>query len=37
MDKNVNEYIEKQKSPQKEILEKVREIFLNTIPRCEKR
>jgi len=27
MDKQVDEYIEKQKSPQKEILQKVRKIF----------
>jgi len=32
MDKQVNEYIEKQKSPQKEILQKVRKIFQNTLP-----
>jgi len=32
MDKQVNEYIEKQKSPQKEILQKVREIFQETLP-----
>jgi len=28
MDTQVNEYIEKQQSPQKEILQKVRTIFL---------
>jgi hypothetical protein len=32
MDKQVKEYIEKQKSPQKEILQKVREIFIDTLP-----
>ena len=37
MDKQVEEYIKKQKSPQKEILLKVREIFLKTIPRCEEK
>ncbi len=31
MDQQVEEYIEKQKSPQKEILQKVREIFLKTL------
>ena len=34
MDKPVYEYIEKQKSPQKEILQKVRIIFLKTLPSC---
>ena len=34
MDKQVDEYIEKQKSPQKEILQKVRNIFLKTLPNC---
>jgi hypothetical protein len=37
MDKKVNEYIEKQKSPQKEILQKVRKIFLKTLPSCEEK
>ena len=37
MEKQVNEYIEKQKSPQKEILQKVREIFLKTLPICEEK
>jgi hypothetical protein len=33
MDKQgVNEYIEKQKSPQKEIIQKVRKIFQKTLP-----
>ena len=35
MDKQVNEYIEKQKSPQKEIIQKVRKIFHETLPNCE--
>jgi len=37
MSKHVDEYIEKQKSPQKEILQKVRKIFLKTLPRCEEK
>ena len=32
MDKEVNEYIERQKSPQKEICMKLREIIFNTFP-----
>ena len=32
MDKAVDKYIEKQKSTQKEILKKIRKIFLKTIP-----
>jgi hypothetical protein len=32
MDKKVDEYIKKQKSPQKEICQKLREIILKTIP-----
>lgn len=32
MDKKVSEYIEKQKSPQKEICQQLREIILNTFP-----
>ena len=35
MDKKVEEYIEKQKSPQKEILQKVRKIFQKTLPSFE--
>ncbi len=34
MDKQVEEYIEKQESPQKEIILKLREIFLKTLPNC---
>jgi len=37
MDKQVEEYIEKQESPQKEILLKVREIFLKTLLNCEEK
>jgi uncharacterized protein YdhG (YjbR/CyaY superfamily) len=37
MDKQVDEYIEKQNSPQKEILQKVREIFLRTLPNCNEK
>jgi len=37
MVQNVNGYIEKQKSPQKEILQKVRQIFLKTLPNPEEK
>ena len=37
MDRQVDEYIEKQKSPQKEIIQKVRNIFLKTLPNCEEK
>ncbi|MBU0585916.1 DUF1801 domain-containing protein [Candidatus Micrarchaeota archaeon] len=37
MDNDVEKYIEKQKSPQKEILQKVRKIFFKTIPKCEEK
>jgi hypothetical protein len=38
MDKQgVNEYIEKQKSPQKEIIQKVRKIFQKTLPTSEEK
>ena len=37
MDKEVTEYIAKQKSPQKEIIQKVRKIFKNTLPNCEEK
>ena len=33
----VIEYIEKQKSPQREILQKVRTIFQKTLPSCEEK
>ncbi len=35
MKDEVKAYIDKQKSPQKEILEKVRNIFMKTLPSCE--
>jgi hypothetical protein len=34
MDKQVGEYIERQQSPQKEILQEVRKIFQETLPNC---
>ena len=37
MDAQVTAYIEKQQSPQKEILQKVRKIFKNTLPSCEEK
>jgi len=37
MSQNANKYIEKQKSPQKEILQEVREIFLRTLPNPEEK
>lgn len=37
MDKQVSEYIDKQKSPQKEIIQKVRKIFQETLPSCEEK
>ncbi len=37
MDVQVDDYIEKQNSPQKEILRKVREIFKKTLPDCEEK
>src|SRR4030067_2126792 len=37
MDKQADAYIEKQKSPQKEILQKVRKIFQKTLPNCEEK
>jgi hypothetical protein len=37
MEKQVDLYIEKQKSPQKEILQKVRKIFHDTLPHCEEK
>jgi len=37
MDRHVEEYIEKQKSPQKEIIQKVRKIFQKTLPSCEEK
>jgi uncharacterized protein YdhG (YjbR/CyaY superfamily) len=37
MEKQVKDYIEKQKSPQKEIIQKVRKIFKKTLPNCEEK
>jgi uncharacterized protein YdhG (YjbR/CyaY superfamily) len=37
MDKQVNIYIEKQKSPQREILQEVRKIFVETLPDCQEK
>jgi len=37
MDTQVNEYIEKQQSPQKEILKKIRDIFQKAIPGVEEK
>ena len=37
MEKDVGEYIDKQKSPQKEILQEVRKLFHKTLPSCEER
>ena len=37
MDKQVDDYIEKQKAPQKEILQKVRKIFQKTLPSGEEK
>jgi len=35
MDKKVDEYINKQKSPQKEICRRLRQLILNTFPQIE--
>jgi uncharacterized protein YdhG (YjbR/CyaY superfamily) len=37
MDHKVDEYIDKQKSPQKEILQEVRRIFHKTLSDCEEK
>jgi uncharacterized protein YdhG (YjbR/CyaY superfamily) len=37
MGKQVDAYIEMQKSPQKEILQKVRKIFQETLPNCDEK
>jgi hypothetical protein len=37
MERSVDEYIEKQESPQKEILQKIRKIFLETLPMCQEK
>jgi hypothetical protein len=35
MDNQVDAYIEKQKSPQKEILQELRKVFRDTLPNCK--
>jgi len=37
MDKDVRKYIEKQRSPQKEILKRLRRLILKTLPGCEEK
>ena len=37
MEKQADAYIEKQKSPQKDILQRVRKIFRETLPNCEEK
>ena len=37
MDKEVEKYIEKQQAPQKEILKKVIDLILETIPGCDEK
>jgi uncharacterized protein YdhG (YjbR/CyaY superfamily) len=37
MDKQVYTYIEKQKSPQREVLQEVRKIFIETLPDCKEK
>jgi hypothetical protein len=37
VDQSVRDYIEKQKSTQKEILQRVRQIFLETLPNCQEK
>jgi hypothetical protein len=37
MDEKVNQYIDKQKSPQKEIILALRKIFFKTIKNCEEK
>jgi uncharacterized protein YdhG (YjbR/CyaY superfamily) len=37
MDHQVSEYIYKQKSPQKEVLQELRRIFQRTLPNCEEK
>jgi hypothetical protein len=37
MNRQVSEYIQKQKTPQKEILQRVRGIFKKTLPGCEEK
>jgi hypothetical protein len=37
MNEKIKEYIDKQDSPQKEIILKVRDIFLKTLPMCKEK
>ena len=37
MDKKVEEYIEKQQAPQKDILNKVRNLILESLPNCDEK
>ena len=37
MDKKVEEYIEKQQAPQKDILKKVRNLILENLPDCDEK
>jgi hypothetical protein len=37
MDHEVTEYIDKQKSPQKEILQELRRVFQKNLPNCEEK
>jgi hypothetical protein len=37
MGNQVDVYIEKQKSPQKEILQEVRKIFIEALPDCQEK
>jgi uncharacterized protein YdhG (YjbR/CyaY superfamily) len=37
MDPQVTEYIDRQKSPQKEILQELRRVFQKTLPNCEEK
>ena len=37
MDRQVEDYIKKQKSPQKKIIQNIRNIFLKTLPNCEEK
>lgn len=37
MNREVREYISKQKSPQKEILKKVRAVFFKALPHCDEK
>ena len=37
MDEQINKYVNKQKSPQKEIIQKIRKIFQKTLPNSEEK